>query len=157
VSKRARIITGALIALIIAGGIGIAINASQLEPRLREWVISELTSSLQSEIELGAVHLNWIPLRLDAKNLTVRHHGRRDIPPLLVVSSFTVDLKPTDLWSSTVDRVWVDGLEISIPPKDQDTGKRPLPRPAKGGDEDADDSEGLVIRHLATWLRPTRG
>ena len=51
----------------------------------------------------------------------------RDIPPLLVVSSFTVDLKPTDLWSSTVERVWVDGLEISIPPKDPETGKRPLP------------------------------
>ncbi len=54
--------------------------------------------------------------------------GARDIPPLLVVSSFTVDLKPTDLWSSTIDRVWVDGLEINIPPKDPNTGKRPFPK-----------------------------
>ena len=71
----------------------------------------------------------------------MRHHGRTDIPPLLVVQSFIVDLKPTDLWSSTVDRVWVDGLEISIPPKDPDTGKRPMPRPADDGKDDGDDSE----------------
>jgi hypothetical protein len=148
VKKRTRIIIGVLIALIIAAGIGIAVSASQLEPRLRGWVISELTNSLQSDVELGAVHLNWIPLRLHAKDLTVRHHGRRDIPPLLVVQSFIVDLKPTDLWSSTVDRVWVDGLEVSIPPKDQETGKRPLPRPSNEAKHEGKDSEGLVIRHL---------
>jgi hypothetical protein len=155
VSKRARIIIGILIALIIASGIGIAVSARQLEPRLREWVASRLSRSLESEVQLGAVRLDWIPLRLHAKDLIVRHHGRTDIPPLLVVSSFTADLKPTDLWSSTLERVWVDGLEVNIPPKDADTGKRPLPNPGKGEKNyDDDDSNGLVIRNLtATNVR----
>ena len=150
-SKRTRIILGVLIAVIVVGGIGLVISARQLEPRLREWVTSTLSESLQSEVELGAVRLNWVPLTLHAENLTVRHRGRTDVPPLLIVKSFSVDLRPTDLWSSTVEHVKVDGLEVNIPPKDPGTGKRPLPDP--GGDDDTkakkdDDSEGLIVKRL---------
>ena len=73
----------------------------------------------------------------------------RDIPPLLVVSSFTVDLKPTDLWSSTVERVWVDGLEINIPPKDPEHRQAPVPE-ASGGERPSRGRRipiGLIIRH----------
>ena len=146
-SKRTRIIGGVLIAIIVVGAVGIAISLSQLEPRLHDWVTSTLSRSLESEVTLGRVRLNWIPLRLHANDLTVRHHGRTDIPPVFVVSSFTVDLRPTDLWSSTLDRVHVDGLEVHIPPKDPDTGKRPFPRRSGDGHDDQA-SDGLVIRHL---------
>jgi len=148
VRRRTRIIIGVLVAVIAIAGVGIAVSLKQLEPRLHDWVTSNLSKSLEGEVELGEVHLNWMPLRLHAKNLTVRHHGRTDIPPLLVVSSFTVDLKPTELWSSTVDRVSVDGLEISIPPKDAETGKRPMPRTSSNKRKPDDGSRGLVIRHL---------
>jgi hypothetical protein len=146
VRKRTRIIIGALVATTAITGVAVALSLRSLEPRLRDWVTSNLSKSLDSEVELGEVHLNWIPMRLHAKNLTVRHHGRTDIPPLLVVSSFTVDLKPTELWSSTVERVRVDGLEISFPPKDPETGKRPLPRAS--GDQTGDGGSGFVIRQL---------
>ena len=144
---------GILIALIALAGIGIAIAFRQLEPRLHAWVTESLGQSLESEIVLGEVHLAWFPLRLTARDLTVRHRGRTDIPPLIVVSSFSVDLKPMDLWSSTVEHVWVDGMEVHIPPKDDETGKRPLPRPQGGNDTQGhDQSEGggrrLVVRKL---------
>ena len=145
--RRTRIVLGVLIALIVVSGIGVAIAARQLEPRLRNWVTSTLSESLESEVELGAVKLNWVPLTLSAENLTVRHHGRTDVPPLLVVKSFSVDLRPTDLWSSTVEHVKVDGLEINFPPKDPATGKRPLPNPTSG-DGANDGSEGLVVKML---------
>ena len=147
-SKRARILIGILIAVIIAAGTGIVIGARQLEPRLHDWVTSKLATSLQSEVELGRVKLQWVPLRLDAENLSVRHHGRTDVPPLLVVKSFSVDLKPTDLWSSTLEHVKVDGLEVNIPPKDPATGKRPLPKAARDNDGDDEDSHGLVVKRL---------
>src|SRR5688500_16351380 len=89
-SRRARIIVGSLIAVTIVAGVGIVISARQLEPRLRDWVTSTLSESLQSDVELGAVRLNWVPLRLQAENLTVRHRGRTDVPPLLIVKSFSV-------------------------------------------------------------------
>jgi hypothetical protein len=147
VSKRARIVLGILIAVTVVAGIGVVVSLRALEPRLHRWVTHTLSESLESEVELGSVRLNWIPLQLKADRLTVRHHGRTDVPPLLVVSSFTVDLRPTDLWSSTVDRVHVDGLEISFPPKDPNTGKRPLPK-AGGDDDGSGESSGLVVRHL---------
>lgn len=146
-STRARVVIGILIAMIIAAGAAVVISARRLEPRLRDWVTSSLSESLEGDVELGRVTLNWVPLRLHAENLAVRHHGRTDVPPLLVVKSFSVDLRPTDLWSSTVEHVIVDGLEINIPPKDPKTGKRRLPSPGSDG-VGRDDSEGLVVKRL---------
>lgn len=145
---RKRIIPGVLLAALVLAGAGLAGTATQAEPRLREWVIDTLSRSLKSEVELGAVHLNWVPLRLEAENLSVRHHGRTDVPPLLVVKSFVIDLELTDLWNhSTVEHVAVDGLEINFPPKDPVTGKRPLPDPATGN-TGGDDSTGVVVKRL---------
>jgi hypothetical protein len=147
VSKRGGIIIAGILIAVVAVAGALAISLRSLEPRLHDWVTATLSQSLDSTVELGSVHLTWIPLRLHARDLTVRHHGRTDIPPLLVVSSFVVDLQATDLWSMTVDRVWVDGLEVSIPPKDPNTGKRPLPSPGSGSSDD-DGSDGLVVRRL---------
>jgi hypothetical protein len=142
-----RIILGVLAILVLAAAVT-AITARQAEPRLRDWVISTLSKSLKSEVELGAVHLNWMPLRFEAENLTVRHRGRTDVPPLLVVKSFALDLELTDLWNySTVEHVSVDGLEINFPPKDPVTGKRPLPDPSPGN-SGADGSTGVVVKRL---------
>lgn len=155
-SKPARIIIGVLIAIIIIGAIGIVVSVRQLEPRLHTWVTSTLGRSLESEVTLGSVTLSWMPLQLHGTDLAIRHRGRTDIPPIFVVSSFGVDLRPTDLWSSTLDLVHVDGLEINIPPKDAETGKRPMPRPVNDDRADGEDSDGLVIRHLvATNTRLT--
>jgi hypothetical protein len=131
---RRRIRIAALIAgvVVVLIGIGVLVSLRQLEPRLRDWVTSTLSRSLESDVQLGEIHLSWFPLRLTGRDLTIRHHGRTDIPPLLVVSSFTVNMLPGELWGSTVHHVEVDGMEISIPPKDAATGKRPMPRPAGG-------------------------
>lgn len=142
-----RVVLGILLATTIAAGVGVILSARQLEPRLRDWVITTLSQSLESQVELGAVRLNWVPLRLHADDLTVRHHGRTDVPPLLVVKSFTVDLRLTDLWSSTVEHVKVDGLEMTFPPKDPATGDRPLPSPDIGG-TGKDNATGLIVKHL---------
>lgn len=146
-NTRARITITVLLAAIIAAAIGVAVSVRSLEPRLHTWLVDSLTRSLEGHVELGAVRLTWVPLRLHASNLTVRHRGRTDIPPLVVVSSFVMDLQPWDLWNSTVDRAWVDGLEITIPPKDAATGKRPLPKPGGDGDHSGE-RQGLVIRRL---------
>ncbi|MBY0494903.1 MAG: AsmA-like C-terminal region-containing protein [Cyanobacteria bacterium] len=144
-SKRARIIVGVLVGAIIAAVVAIVVSVRALEPTMHEWVTSNLSKALDSEIELGSVHVRWVPLQLHAHDLKVRHRGRTDIPPLMTVKSAIVDLKATDLRSSTIDRVWVDGLEVNIPPKDPNTGKRPLP---KGDGGDGTESSGLVIREL---------
>jgi hypothetical protein len=149
VSRRARIILGSATGIAAVAMAVLLYGANSLEPRLHAWLTSTLGRSLESHVELGSVRLTWVPLRLHARNLTVRHHARTDVPPLLVVSSFIMDLQLTDLWSSTVDRVWVDGLEVSIPPKDPTTGARPLPsRGSQPATDGSRHSTGLVVRHL---------
>jgi len=147
-SRRVRLAIGILGGLTVAVTVGVVVALRQLEPRLHAWVISTLTQSLESEIELGPVGLSWYPLRLTARDLIVRHHGRTDIPPLLVVSSFTVDLQPGDLWGSTVEHVHVDGMEIHIPPRDQVTGKRPMPKITMGHGPRDDSGARVVVRRL---------
>ena len=144
-STRARIIIGVLLGAIAAAIVATVITFRALEPRMHDWVSDNLSNALDSKIELGEVHVRWLPLQLHAHDLKVRHRGRTDIPPLFVVKAFIVDLKPWDLRSSTIDRVWVDGLEVNIPPKDPKTGDRPLPR---GGQSDETEASGLVIREL---------
>lgn len=150
--SRRRKILSILIATVAGAGIAVAVAARQLEPRLHAWVSNSLGESLQSEVSLGKVSLAWFPLRLSAHDLVIRHRGRTDIPPLIVVSSFAVDLKPMDLWSSTVEHVTVDGMEVHIPPKDDATGKRPLPKPGSDAGGDAKGGSGgggrLVVRRF---------
>lgn len=148
--KRTRIILGILIATTIAAGVGVAIGFKHLQPRLHQWITANLERSLQSEIELGDVGLSWMPLRVHAQHLVVRHHGRTDVPPLIVVQSFTMDLKPTEMWSRNIEHVAVDGLEINFPPKDPETGERPLPKTSGKG---AGDKGFFVKRLTATNAR----
>ena len=84
-SRRAR--TAALVigVVLVLAGIGVAVSLRQLEPRLREWVTSTLSRSLESDVQLGEVHLSWFPMRLTGRDLTIRHHARTDVPPLLVI------------------------------------------------------------------------
>src|SRR5512134_737321 len=106
-----KIILGTLLATIVLAGVVVAVTATQAEPRLRDWIITTLSRSLKSEVELGAVNLTWMPLRLQGEHLSVRHRGRTDVPPLLVVKTFIIDLELTDLWNrSNIQHVLVDGL-----------------------------------------------
>ncbi|MDP3719922.1 MAG: AsmA-like C-terminal region-containing protein [Acidobacteriota bacterium] len=142
-SRRLKLASGGLI-LAIAAAAGVLVALRGLEPRLHRSVTGALSEALESDVTLGRVSLAPFPLRLTARDLVIRHHGRTDIPPLIVVQSFVVDLKPMDLWSSTVEHVRVDGMEVHIPPKDE-TGKRPLP---KAGDGGGGEGPPLVVRRF---------
>src|SRR5687767_1160567 len=111
-SRRLRIAALVIGVVIVLAGIGVMVSLRQLEPRLRDWVTSTLSRSLESDVQLGEVHLSWFPLHLTGRDLTIRHHGRTDIPPLLVISSFKINLYAGELWGSTVHHVEVDGMEI---------------------------------------------
>jgi hypothetical protein len=61
--------------------------------------------------------------QVEGTNLSLRHHGRSDVPPMLAIKhfSFEADLGALLDTPKTVNRVTLDGLEIQIPPK----GERP--------------------------------
>lgn len=115
------------------------------EPRLHGYIVNLLSTSLESEVELGSATITWFPPRIRAEQLSVRHHGRTDVPPLIVLKSFVADLSISNLWNRTIDHVGVEGLEISIPPR-LGTGPR-LPHP-KGNRNGSSSGSGVILRRL---------
>lgn len=81
--RRRLLIAAAVAALVVVAGAVMA--RRQLEPRVHQAIVSRLASSLESTVELGATRLSFFPLQFRAEALTIRHHGRTDVPPLLVV------------------------------------------------------------------------
>ena len=136
--------------VLVAGASTVAILGSRtLEPTLHQAIVHALAHSLQSDVELGQTRISWFPLRVRADGLTVRHHGRTDVPPLLVLKSFTIDFKMSEVWNRTADLVVIDGMEITIPPKGN--GPR-LPHSVSSGSND--DGGWITIRKLqATNVR----
>jgi hypothetical protein len=135
--------------LIAAAVVGVclvavaALGRRHLEARVHQTVVSKLSTALESTVELGAIRLSFFPLRFEADALTLRHQGRMDVSPLLVIQSLQVDLNLRDIWSQVVDRVTLDGMEVNIPPRPEGGGPRvPMNRTRTG------DTPDVVIRHL---------
>lgn len=141
-SLRRVLIAAGLLALVIVAAAAIA--SRQIEPRLREAIVSRLSASLESTVELGDTSLSFFPPRFRAQSLTIRHHGRTDVPPLLVIQSLSADLNLGDLWGQVIDRVVIDGMELNVPPRPEGGGPRvPMTQDHAGGG-----APHVVIRHL---------
>ena len=143
-SPRRLFIAAGLAALVIL--VAAAVASREFEPRIRQAIVSRLSTSLESTVELGDTRLSFFPPRLRTESLTLRHHGRVDVPPLLVIQSLVVHLNLLDLWGQVIDRVAIDGMELNVPPRPDVGGPRlPMTREhADGGTPD------VVIRHLTT-------
>src|SRR5690606_38527374 len=70
--------------------------------------------------------------RVQGRDLVLRHKGRRDVPPLIVVASFDVSTGLRHLFQRPrrIDFVEVEGLEFNIPPRySQDEQRFPNQKP----------------------------
>jgi hypothetical protein len=129
-----------LVFAVAAGGLFVAafILAKRVEPYIREQAIQYLRKRFDSEVEMARLQVHVppaLPLRLlfsggrgtlghvEGTNLSLRHHGRSEVPPMLAIKHFIfgVDLGALLDTPKTVNRVTLDGVEIQIPPK----GERP--------------------------------
>jgi hypothetical protein len=118
-------IVGGIVAMSVFGVMFTAVVPLSSDT-LRERVVRSLSEKLDSDVELGDVHLHLFPgLKADGSNLTIRRHGRTDIPPLISIARFSVSASVAGLRHKHVDRVELSGLDIEIPPhskRDDDAG-----------------------------------
>lgn len=113
------------IAALIAVGVILAMVMVARIPfssdTLRGRIISTLADRLEAVVELDSLTLHLSPkLRATGTGLTIRHHGRQDVPPLIAVRTFAVEASIASLWRQRVDYVKLDGLSIHVPPGDDD-------------------------------------
>ena len=137
------------------------ILARRVEPYLRAQVVEYLARRFDSHVELAAlrVHLPAAsPLRLlltrgrgelarvESEGFSLRHKGRRDVPPMLVVNRlrFEVDLGTLFAKPIVVPSVRIEGLAVNIPPK----GERPSLAAGSSEEDAGRSSASLAIREV---------
>ena len=107
------------LAILTAVAITLALRVPFTSETLRKRVVQTLSDQLDAEVELGGLTLRVLPaLRADGTGLRVRHRGRRNIPPLISIDTFTANADLLGLWRHHVAHVKLTGLDIQVPPHD---------------------------------------
>ncbi len=124
-----------ILILLLVGGLYTA--GRYFQPYIHDQAVLYLRQRFDSEVELTRLYVQppgWSALRLllqgnvalidvEGDGLSLRHKGRRDIPPMFVLRHFsaTLDLQTLFTGAKNVPLVVLDGMEITLPPK----GERP--------------------------------
>src|SRR5580698_4049436 len=105
-------VVGGLAALSVFGVMFTAVVPLSSDT-LRERMVRSLSEKLDSDGELDDLHVHLFPgMTADGASLTIRRHGRADIPPLIYVARFSVSASVAGLLHRRVDRVELTGLDI---------------------------------------------
>jgi hypothetical protein len=141
------------VVLAIAG----YILAHRFDPYIRQQVILYLQRGFDSEVELTSLRVRLpriSPLNLlfnggrgvlahvEGEGVSLRHKGRRDVPPMFVMKKFSgeIDLRSLFNTPKTVRSVTIDGMEINIPPKGE--------MPKFGEDERSEWDTGVIVEEV---------
>lgn len=126
-------VAGTLVLLLVVS----IVAALTLRPRINGWAreqtVAFLEDAFESEVELGSLDVQLgQTFRVRGRGLALRHKGRRDVPPLIVVASFDVSTGLRHLFQTPrrIDFVEVEGLQFNIPPRySQDEQRFPNQKP----------------------------
>lgn len=115
-----------LLAGLIAGGVALLLFLAVLSvpitltPSVRHRLVAALNERFDANVELASLKVTVLPrARVDGQGVVLRHKkGAADLPPLIIVKSFTAEASLWGLIGSPLrlKRVHLDGLEINIPP-----------------------------------------
>ena len=107
------IVGGLLVLLAIVAGTG------SRTATLRQLVIQTLSERLGAEVELQTFSVDTFPtVHVTGTGLVLRHKGRRDVPPLVSIGTFSLNGGVMGLMARprTFRTVTLTGLRINIPP-----------------------------------------
>jgi hypothetical protein len=119
--RRWVILVIAVVGLTIAALVSLATQIPITSSKMRAAVVAALARELDAEVELRDLSVRIYPrLHAEGGGLTIRHKARHDVPPLISIDKFDVDADLMGLWRRHVAHVNVHGLDIQIPPDDDD-------------------------------------
>jgi hypothetical protein len=105
-----------LIALLILFGLTLPIT---LRPGLQTRLTAALGERFDSQVELKALRISVLPyLRVAGEGIVLRHKGRTDVPPLILIESFSAQANLFGLIGRPLRlrQVHLTGLQINVPP-----------------------------------------
>jgi AsmA-like C-terminal region len=92
-----------------------------IENRIRQSVVQDLSDRFRSDVELSTLQIKLFPiLRVTCAGLTLRYHGRRDVPPLLQIANFSFTAGISDLLRPVkhIPLLRVQNMLINVPPRE---------------------------------------
>jgi len=92
---------------------------TRFTPHVRDRAVAAINSRFQSEVALTSLEVSLLPRpRVRGEGLTIRHHGRTDVVPLIQVGTYTATAGVGGLLRTPIhlDVVELDRMDISIPP-----------------------------------------
>jgi len=104
----------AVLLLLILFSLPIAV-----EPRIKQRLVNALGERFDSEVQVETLTISLLPRpRLSGRGLVLRHKHRTDVPPLVLIASFSGEAGLVGLLSDTVtiSNIRLEGLEINVPP-----------------------------------------
>ena len=123
--RRWRWLVGGLILVLAIAAVCVRVAIVRAQPILRSRVIETLSTHFKSRVELADLHV-WIAdgIHVDGKGLKI--YGATDpnpyepgVQPLLEIGEFRFQSALSSLFREPmhVDTIYVDGLQMNIPPK----------------------------------------
>ncbi|MGH9728281.1 MAG: AsmA-like C-terminal region-containing protein [Candidatus Acidiferrales bacterium] len=141
VSTKRYLATALVSALVFLLAVGIwAHHAHPLNAYIKRKAESVMRNRFKSELHLDTLDISVLPrLRIQGTGMTLRYRGRTDVPPLMAVRKFSLDLSWTG--ELLLDAHWLglskrpahfhvlrlEGLRLNIPPKEESAKKKRTP------------------------------
>lgn len=121
----------------------VAIAAYMLRPAyLERQLVDGLSHHLGLDAAIGDVSVQFFPRpRVSGGDMTLRIPNRPDLPPFISIARFYVDVGLLSALRKHVETVHVDGLKITVPPKDARQAMRDSPPSGLG-------KPTIIVDHL---------
>lgn len=120
-----------LAGLFLLFAVAAFIVARRIQPIVRAKAEAMLENRFQSDVDLPTLEISLVNgISVHGQGLVLRHHGRKDVPPLIEIHDFRAEMSWLGLFGKPfhIRKVHLQGLEIHIPPKEkraQDNDKTP--------------------------------
>lgn len=127
------IFPGILVVLFLSAVGLLTFRIRTVEERIRQSVVRALAERFRSEVELNAIHIRVRPgIEVTGLGLTLRHHGRRDVSPLIQLKKFSFSASILGLFRPVkhIPVVRLEDLVINIAPRQQ-TKDTPAPESSR--------------------------
>lgn len=122
---------GVVGAILVAVLLSIPIRSDTLKAR----VVALLTEELESEVTIEDLSGRVFPrVAVSGRGVVIRHKGRTDVPPLITIDEFEIRGSFRDLMQQPrrVSEVRLRGLQVKIPPGDDEEKDKSAAKPADG-------------------------
>ena len=113
------IIVGVLLVVGLSGALVARRMAARLPGYVRERALSTLREHFAGDVDVGDLQVFVYPqIVLRGKDLVVRLHGRKDVPPLISIKRFSTEIGFGELFRRTrhVHKITLESLRVTIPP-----------------------------------------